>query len=117
MVGSSDFIHCNLGRDILVVERILCAAIWYKDWPVAKISPVNINSGVVMCGHRHGHIIHQHVAMMGKRAAEMGEYEQGFLTDAGRFVDREEAWIIAEKANQIIQQSGGYGTLYSEDLY
>ncbi len=45
------------------------------------------------------------------------EKEQGFLTNLNRFVDRKEAWSIADKAGQIKQQSGGHGTLYSEDLY
>lgn len=47
----------------------------------------------------------------------MNNKEEYILCAANRFVDRKEAWIIAEKANQIIQQSGGKGTLYSEDLY
>ena len=42
---------------------------------------------------------------------------QGFLTNLNRYVNRKEAWVIAKEANQIKQQSGGYGILYSEDLY
>lgn len=43
--------------------------------------------------------------------------EQGFYTPKGRYVDRKKAFKITEEANQLIQISGGYGTLYSEDLY
>jgi len=45
---------------------------------------------------------------------------QGFVTDTGRFVDREEAWKIAEAAGQLIERAptdGRGGTLYSEDVW
>ena len=46
---------------------------------------------------------------------------QGFVTNKYRFVDRQEAWKIAERNNQIIRRCGGDttngGTLYSENLY
>lgn len=46
---------------------------------------------------------------------------QGFITNRGRFVDRIEAWKIAERERQIIRRVGGDeengGTLYSENLY
>lgn len=49
------------------------------------------------------------------------DQEQGFLTNKGRWVDRQEAWKIAVKARQIIRRVGGDtaegGTLYSENLY
>lgn len=42
----------------------------------------------------------------------------GFMTDTGRFVDREEAHTIAKAAGQIIRRCGGdEGTLYSENLW
>lgn len=50
------------------------------------------------------------------------DWQQGFVTNSGRYVDRFEAWVIAEKANQIIRKeswnetSSGY-KLYSENLY
>lgn len=42
--------------------------------------------------------------------------EQGFVTNTGRFVDREEALLIAQAAGQIKHKHGGPDTLYSEDL-
>lgn len=42
----------------------------------------------------------------------------GFMTDTGRFVDREEAHTIAKAAGQIVRRCGGdEGTLYSENLW
>lgn len=44
--------------------------------------------------------------------------QQGFVTSAGRFVDRTEAYKVAEAAGQIIMHgSSRPGTLYSEDLW
>lgn len=99
-------------------ERILCAAIWYADFPKSVFSPNNVGTGVVLCGYRHADIIHQHVCLMGKRAAEMGSYKQGFLTNQNRFVDREEAQVIALAADQVKDLTQLRGKdLYSEDLY
>lgn len=50
----------------------------------------------------------------------MPEPIQGFMTDYWRFVDREEAWKIAEAAGQLIERAptdGRGGTLYSEDVW
>ncbi len=104
------------------MEIILCAAVWYKEIEVKKFIPVNIlpkncDKGLVFCGHRHAQCIYTKCSITGLRDCESGENEQGFLTNKNRFVDRKEAWLIAEKANQIIRRSGGHGTLYSEDLY
>ena len=104
------------------MEKILCAAIWYKDLPLLKpevleprgFRPKNVDRGIVFCGYRHPNCIYQKVAVTGLRDAESGEYVQGFLTNKNRFVDREEGAIIAYDTRQIEQQKK---TLYSEDLY
>jgi hypothetical protein len=89
-------------------EIIICAAI-------------KLPTGKIYYGHRHCHCLD---AMNGELSWTMNrqqimqvEKKEGFITSQNRFVDREEAWKIAEENNQIIQQSGGKGTLYSEDLY
>ena len=99
-------------------EYVLCAAIWYMDFNKAVYGPVNVDRGVVLCGRRHVEIVHQHVAMMGKRSSQMGKYEQGFLTNKNRFVSREEALLIAISQNQIPKEEYKTKTrLFSEDLY
>ena len=102
-------------------EYILCAAIWYKDTKTAPSLPVNVDRGTVICGHRHHNCIHTLVALTGKRSVttEIGEYEQGFLTNLNRFVGRKEAAIIALQANQIDKEYEALISehLYSEDLY
>jgi hypothetical protein len=108
-------------------EYILCAAIWYKDIPLKKIIdgvlPKNCDKGLVVLGHRHGQCMWTMGSLTGLRSVtngedSVGEYEQGFLTNTNRFVDREEGYNIAELAGQLNDRSrGGSRTLYSEDLY
>ena len=106
------------------IERILCAAVWYKELPLIKpevlrlrgYSPYNVDKGIVFCGWRHGNCIYQMVTLTGKRSVtpEVGEYEQGFLTSLNRFVDRKEGGEIAFKSGQTDELKT---TLFSEDLY
>ena len=103
------------------MERIYCAAIWYKDMPTPKYGPVNIDIGLVVEGHRHADIIRTMVNLLGKRTCQFGEdcageSVQGFVTNKNRFVDRVEAMEIARSANQIISDTT-FKELYSEDLY
>jgi hypothetical protein len=97
---------------------ILCAAIWYKELPTPKYNPVNVDKGIVLCGHRHVDVMHQMKALTGKRSVEneCGKYVQGFITNENEFVDRVDAAKIAVSANQIIQPFDPT-CLYSEDLY
>ena len=104
-------------------EYILCAAIWYKDIELKKeipqVLPKNCDKGLVVLGHRHGQCMWTMASLTGLRSVTnavdgVGEYEQGFLTNLNRFVDREEAAQIAFDSGQITQHTI---TLYSEDLY
>jgi hypothetical protein len=105
-------------------ERIICAAVWYKEIPIKKeipfesTNPKNCPTGLVFSGHRHGQCIYTKCAVTGLRDAESGENEQGFLTSKNRFVSREEALIIALRENQVMDIKEILGNrLFSEDLY
>jgi len=100
------------------MERILCAAIWYKDQPTPLHNVKNIDKGVVLCGHRHAYIVGQFKSLTGKRSVlpECGEYEQGFLTDHNNFIDRKEAMRLAKLSGQV-PTNQSFEELYSEDLY
>lgn len=80
-------------------ERIAQAAVRSKNGIVFTIDPPA----------RHIDIIRHEVM------PEL-DFEQGFLTEDGRFVDRKEARRIAEAAGQIV---GGPATdsLYTENLW
>jgi hypothetical protein len=102
-------------------ERIYSAAIWYKNLPTAKWLPTNIDTGVVVVGHRHADVIRTVMNLLGKRTCTYGddctgESVQGFYTNKSRFVDRQEAMTIAREAGQVISDNTS-DQLYSEDLY
>jgi hypothetical protein len=80
------------------MERIICSAVRYCE--------------EVYCGYRHGNIYNQF-------PFTYPEGDDGFITtDRGRFVTREEAWLIAHNAGQIINKNNSInGLLFSEDIY
>jgi hypothetical protein len=104
-------------------ERIVCSAIWYKDFPLVKddpipdgfIRPFNCDKGIVFCGLRHHNCLYQMVAITGKYQHQAGEEVQGFLTTKNRFVDRKEGAKIHIANGGTLEYSSD--TLYSEDLY
>ncbi len=100
-------------------EIIICAAIWYEDLPTATFLPINIEKGIVICGHRHGHCIDILNNLSNLRSVTyaidgVGHYVQGFLTNTNKFVNREKGAEIARNAEQV---PSTVTVLYSEDLY
>lgn len=86
-----------------VIRRVVCAAI--RD-----------ATGQVVCGARHFDPgMHRAIGCL------MGftkPWEQGFIDQHGEFLTREEAFVIAGDAGQIIRRVGGdSGRLFSENLY
>jgi len=109
------------------MERIICSAIWYKELPrtidARGFQPINTDSGIVVCGLRHGNCIATVKELSNLRTVKLapdgvGESVQGFLTNLNRFVDRTEARQIALTAGQIDDNNTQSKIkLYSEDLY
>lgn len=96
--------------------RIVCAANLLSD-------------GTILVGARHWDTMMQNQLYLYLEAKGLTEEvwisrkgrleeEQGFIDQFGKFYTRKEAYVIAEKENQIIR-SIGYETdeLYSEHLY
>ncbi len=105
-------------------EKIICAAIWYKELPTQRLLPKNIDRGIVICGHRHGQCIDIMKTLGELRTVTfspdgVGEHEQGFLTNTNKFVDRLEAAEIAVKSGQVYRSflHNPRVGLFSEDLY
>lgn len=98
-------------------EKIVCAAIHYKNFPrtVSQYMCSNIEEGVVLCGLRHPNIIGQCISLLEKRQFEMGEYTQGFITTKNRFLNRQEAAILWKEQGNKLKYS--QNELFSEDLY
>ncbi len=107
-------------------EYILCAANYYDDNIVHTHTVNNIETGFVVCGRRHHNCISIFAQIVGFPYTEDGHKLhkteiQGFLTNTNRFVNRQEAYMIAVNADQIIGPNKGRETnpigLTSEDLY
>lgn len=94
-------------------ERIICAAIWYKNDGEYIHQPKNIKSGFVVTGFRHCNCFKTVSILAGKKIKNI-EKVQGFITSSNRFVDRIEAVNIAYEAKQIDSLRK---FLYSEDIY
>lgn len=117
------------------VERVLCAAI-YVD--TGRTEPGGTNSygypetGLVFCGLRHNDcfvVLNAWLSRLTRselrRLNQIEPHQthgkrQGFLTTAGRYVDRREAQALALAAGQVDPQKtiqAVPGDLFSEDLY
>ena len=76
-------------------------------------------SGKIVCGARHwDSVMRGQILVEDKRLPEWISVEQGFIDQFGVFMDRCEAYQVAQAAGQIkYGQSYSKGVLYSEDLY
>lgn len=100
-------------------EMIICSAIWYNDGRTYDHQPRNIKSGIVACGLRHCNcnvilsvIFPNRDHIINNKSGEVTI--QGFLTNKGEFVNREDAGRIAFDADQtdtLITK------LHSEDIF
>lgn len=97
-------------------EYILCAAIERIEPKDCVKHYYNNDIYRIELGYRHCDIYARFKDEVCKSI-----YSQGFYTSRGRFVDRQEAFMIAYHANQIpislYDERGENGKLYTEDLY
>ena len=108
-------------------EHIICAAVHFHTNKQHEEQPTNIESGLVVAGRRHSDCYMTVINLVGadflSDFSERDEAQvQGFITSTNRFVDRSEAWQIAEANNQIIygyeaSNDGDDSILISENLY
>ena len=77
--------------------------------------------GTIVCGPRHMDQIMWGQIHKSTEDWEKGHVEQGFVDQRGNYLTREEAWVVASAAGQIIRRVGGDtingGKLFSENLY
>ncbi len=101
------------------MERILCSAILFDDGKEHVHQPKNIVKGFVVSGRRH-HNCFATAFMIPDCKDLKGKNTQGFLTSSDRFVDRYEAFFIAEEAGQLLLSNVSgkeKQALISEDLW
>jgi hypothetical protein len=105
---------------------IVCAAVYYQYPDVYPFQPFNIENGFIICGLRHPNCLNTFHSVLGATKKRDGTTNhslgtkqiQGFLTSHNLFVDRKEAYIIAEACGQLENRKVHIvGTLFSEDLY
>ena len=118
-------------------ERIICAAIKINDGKKYKNQPINVRKGFIITGRRHHDcyntlstiataFFHDNKVVMDHTVEWIENNKrkhQGFITTKNRYVDRKEAWIIAQRENQIIygpknnSNDPEMNQLISENLY
>lgn len=108
-------LNLNLYLVIMDNEYIICSAIFFDDNQKHVHTPKNIDTGFVICGHRH-HNVFAILKILECNRLKYADNIQGFLTNTNRFVDRIEGLEIAKNANQIVNEAKS-GELYSENLY
>lgn len=80
---------------------------------------------MIICGARHYDMVMHGVLAQLKEDRlfefeKVGKVEQGFIDQRGVFMDRTEAYQVAEAAGQLNvrrEKTPGKGILFSEDLY
>ncbi len=100
--------------DVRVHTYITCSAIWFKDGIKHDHQPFNIETGFVICGHRHHNCFMTAYILNDNEKVKGLEEIQGFMTSENNFVDRKEGGQIAFKAGQTSELKT---RLFSEDLY
>ncbi len=99
------------------VEKVLCAAIHLDDGIKYTHQPININTGFIIAGLRHHNCGYTVYALTGDIKKRLQyKQKQGFLTTHHRFLNRNEAYILAHSIGQI-GNLHGRKELASEDLY
>lgn len=90
----------------LETQMVVCAAIRHA------------RTEQIVCGARHFDLVMQQFIQEGKEG-EWADADQGFIDQWGNFLDRHEAYIIAERRGQLKGHGAPHvrGTLFSEDLY
>ena len=99
-------------------ELIVCAAIKFIERTQREINLNRNGIELIVPMVRHYSPDSREVLESIKSNCELEELEQGFISNKGRFVGREEAFKIAKENNQI-KFDIGYNTkfLFSEMLY
>lgn len=78
-------------------------------------SAIKTKSGRVFTGRRHGDCFRAYKELVGVPDNDVLGAIQGFITDAGDFLSREDAYAHATASGQIDDE--GLGVLMSEDIF
>lgn len=117
-------------------EYIICSAIHYDDdGTIYKEQPTNVKTGIVVTGRRHNNCFYslKQMSLYDETKVTKENTIAGFLTNLDRFLNRKDAFVLAEKNEQLLmpelhhksesytkylEKFGGHeNILTSEDLY
>lgn len=93
-------------------KRIVSAAIYSKKLDILVCAPRHFDS-----------TMHKALSVYNLSPKDKETFEQGFVNTWGEFLTRQEAWLVALMAHQIVRRVGsdmshdGVGCLFSENLY
>lgn len=85
-------------------EYIICSAVHYDDGIIHQEQPININTGIVVTGRRHNNCFYSLKQMASYDESKVTKENTiaGFLTNFDNFLNRKEAFKLAEKNNQLL---------------
>jgi hypothetical protein len=85
-------------------EYIICSAVHYDDGIVYQEQPMNIKTGIVVAGRRHNNCFYslKQMSLYDESKVTRENTISGFLTNFDNFLNREEAFKLAEKNNQLL---------------
>ncbi len=116
-------------------EYIICSAVHYDDGIIYQEQPTNIKTGIVVAGRRHNNCFYllKQMSLYDETKVTKDNTTAGFLTNFDRFLNRKDAFVLAEKNEQLLipelhhktesdilflGKFGGHESiLTSEDLY
>ena len=89
-------------------EFIICSAIYINDGEKHTDQPTNITTGFVISGRRHNNC---YATIKSLKGVNWEEYlnlvdhtdeQQGFITSLNKYLNREDAFIMAKENNQLL---------------
>lgn len=83
-------------------EFIICSAIWIKDFKSYDDNPINISTGLVVSGRRHNNCFATFKLINPDFNFTKDNIVCGFITNTNKFLNREEAFVVAQNNNQLL---------------
>lgn len=85
-------------------EYIICSAVHFDNGIIYQEQPSNIKTGIVVAGRRHNNCFYslKQMELYDDSKVTKDNITAGFITNYDRFLNRKEAFVLAEKNNQLL---------------
>jgi hypothetical protein len=119
----AEIYHITEDNGIHTSKGWICRSELQENWQPNPDIPIWIvcaacrhrKTQTIFCSARHFDTVMR--SQIKAAGFEFFGYDQGFIDQYGRFYNRKDAWVIAEKNNQITRKVSSPGRLYSENMY